>query len=98
MMGIGCVLMGTACAAIHGNTEVLPATLCIIFVVFMQMAANFYYRYYDVANSCGNDIDSRIASHAIKESGGFSKSVVLHVSFLLPCADSQSQPWEAYGR
>lgn len=73
MMGIGCVLMGTACAAIHGNTEVLPATLCMIFVVFMQMAANFYYRYYDIANSCGNAIDSRIASHSTKEPRGILK-------------------------
>jgi len=73
MMGIGCVLMGTACAAIHGNTEVLPATLCMIFVVFMQMAANFYYRYYDIAHSCGNAIDSRIASHSTKEPRGILK-------------------------
>ena len=68
MMGIGCVLMGTACAALRGNTEILPATLCIIFVVLMQMGGNFHYRYYDIVHSCGTEIDSRIANRSSKES------------------------------
>lgn len=67
MMGIGAVLAGTASAAIRGNTEYMPATLCIIFVVCAQMSANMYYRYYDVTHNCGNNIDEGNSSKAVRE-------------------------------
>ncbi|MDE6095877.1 MAG: prenyltransferase [Muribaculaceae bacterium] len=68
MLGIGCVLAGTACAALHGNTEILPASICLIFVVFAQMAGNFYYRYYDLTNSPGAGISQRLEGHSAKDS------------------------------
>ncbi len=73
MMGVGSVLAGTACAGLRGNTEYLPATLCILFVIFAQMAGNFYYRYYDVAHACGSYIDKQIATHSAKGESIFLK-------------------------
>lgn len=48
MMGLGAAAAGTACAAIRGNTEYLPATLCALFAMFMQLAGNFSYRRADL--------------------------------------------------
>lgn len=53
MLGVGSVLAGTGAAAIRGNMDILAASICLLFVVFAQLAANFghYYlevgRYYD---------------------------------------------------
>lgn len=73
MMGTGSVLAGTACAALHGNTEILPASLCLIFVVFVQMAGNFYYRYYDITNSANGAATQRFAGHSSKDSASILK-------------------------
>lgn len=80
MMGVGAVFAGMASAALHGNTEYLPATLCLLFVCFMQLAGNYYYLYYDELHHCGNSIDSHISNtqqmpaNALKE---FSFGVLL---------------------
>ena len=68
MLGIGCVLTGTACAALHGNTEILPASICLIFVMFAQLAGNFYYRYYDLTNSPEHSSHQRFDGHSSKDS------------------------------
>lgn len=60
MMGAGATFAGIASAALHGNTEYLPATLCVIFAIFMQLAGNYYYLYYDETQNCGTFIDSQI--------------------------------------
>lgn len=70
MMGAGSVMAGTACAALRGNTEYLPATLCLVFAIFAQLSANFYYLYYDESNRCGNNIDMHIRSRS--QVNGFS--------------------------
>lgn len=62
MMGVGAVFAGTACAALRGNTEYLPATLCLLFVLFAQLGANFYYQHYDDKYNLGSAIDSQISS------------------------------------
>lgn len=82
MMGIGAVLAGTACAALRGNTEVLPATLCIIFVIFAQLAGNFSYRYFDVSHSCGTEIDNMIAKHSTRNSSYFLREGSIACLFL----------------
>lgn len=66
MLGTGAALSGIACASLTGNSEMLPATLCIIFAIFAQQAGNFYYRFFDIRNQCGKDIDSRIAEKSVK--------------------------------
>ena len=68
MMGIGAVLAGTACASLSGNSELIPATLCLLFVVFAQQGANFYYRYHDMSRNSGGHIDQRIISKSKKGS------------------------------
>lgn len=60
MLGIGSVFAGTACAALRGNAEYLPATLCLLFTVFAQLSGNLYYRSVDVYNSLGANVDSLI--------------------------------------
>ncbi|MBD5358623.1 MAG: prenyltransferase [Bacteroides sp.] len=60
MMGVGAVFAGMAAATLHGNAEYLPATLCLLFVIFMQLAGNYYYLYYDESKNCGTFIDSHI--------------------------------------
>lgn len=46
MLGVGTVFAGTASAAIRGNMEVLMAILCLLFVIFAQLSANFAHNYY----------------------------------------------------
>lgn len=53
IMGIGTVIAGTAAAVVRGNMEVLPATVCLLFAIFLQLGANYFHsycelgRYYD---------------------------------------------------
>lgn len=47
-MGAGTVFAGTAAAAIRGNMEILPASLCLIFVVFVQLTSNFYHAWHEM--------------------------------------------------
>lgn len=61
LTGVGCVLAGCAAASMHGNLEVFPATLCVLFVMFAQLSANIYNRYYDEVNSMGTLVDNLIA-------------------------------------
>ncbi|MDE6335341.1 MAG: hypothetical protein K2L34_02105 [Muribaculaceae bacterium] len=53
MMGVGAVMAGNSSAQIHGNAEFFPATICLIFVIFAQLAANSYTRYREVLYSMG---------------------------------------------
>lgn len=81
MMGAGSVMAGTACAALRGNTEYLPATLCLVFAIFAQLSANFYYLYYDESNRCGNNIDMHIRSRS--QINGFSMLKECSVGMML---------------
>lgn len=82
MMGAGSVMAGTACAALRGNTEYLPATLCLIFVIFAQLSANFYYQYYDETNRCGNNIDNRIHNNSSRQAFPLLKECSIGMFFL----------------
>lgn len=43
MMGCGSVLAGTAAAAIHGNMDILAATVCLLFALVTQLGANYFH-------------------------------------------------------
>lgn len=60
LIGVGAVLAGMGAAGLHGNLEYLPATLCLLFVIFMQLAGNYYYQYYDESGNSGKSIDRKI--------------------------------------
>lgn len=45
LMGVGSVCAGTAAAAIRGNLEILPATVCLLFAAFTQLGANYWHAY-----------------------------------------------------
>ena len=42
LIGIGAVLAGTGAAAIRGNMELLPASLCCLFAVFCQLWVHYF--------------------------------------------------------
>lgn len=44
-MGIAAVFMGSACAVVRGNLEIFSATLTLVFVIFLQLAAQFLVAY-----------------------------------------------------
>ena len=60
LMGIATVLAGTAAAGLHGNLEILPAILCMLFAVFAQGASNLAHRYMDYRTNSGENIDDNI--------------------------------------
>jgi len=62
MVGAGCVLAGTASASLHGNLEIFPATLCLVFAAFAQLAANMANRHHDEVNFLGRIIDMKLST------------------------------------
>ncbi|MDE6577609.1 MAG: prenyltransferase [Muribaculaceae bacterium] len=82
LTGIGAVLAGTACASLSGNSELIPASLCIVFVVFAQLSANFYYRYVDLKRNSGTYIDHRISTKSKKGQFNFLKECSLAMFFI----------------
>lgn len=54
-MGIASVTGGMAAAIAHGNFELLPASTCLIFCVFVQIFSNLAHRYYDEKNGYGEN-------------------------------------------
>lgn len=59
-MGAGSVLAGSAAAALHGNFELLPASLCLLFVFLAQLSGNLYLRLHDNEHNLGGNVDQRI--------------------------------------
>ena len=59
-MGLTCVAAGGAAAAMHGNLEILPLTLCLFFGIFAQLSINFSHRYNDQKYHFGENIDDGI--------------------------------------
>lgn len=45
MLSVGTVCAGTAAAALRGNAEVIPASLCLLFAVIAQIGCNLYHYY-----------------------------------------------------
>lgn len=46
-MGASCVAAGAAAAALHGNLELIPLSICLIFGIAAQFSINFLHRYTD---------------------------------------------------
>lgn len=47
LMSVGAVFAGTASDSLRGNMEILPATLCLLFALFTQMAGNVIHHNFD---------------------------------------------------
>lgn len=54
-LGVASVTAGTAAAAAHGNVEIIPAMLCLLFVVFGQATSNVVHRYFDEKYGLGEN-------------------------------------------
>ena len=78
MMGIGAVLAGNSSAQVHGNAEFFPATICLVFVIFAQLAANCYTRYREVLYSMGYDASLPIRK-ANNTTPGYDKAMFYRV-------------------
>lgn len=70
-LGVASVIAGTAAAEAHGNLEILPAIICLIFALSAQATSNILHRYYDEKHGYGenrsdklvcDDIDSPVDS------------------------------------
>lgn len=78
-MGAATVISGTAAAALHGNLELLPAILCLIFAIFAQTAANIAHRYIDECRNAGENIDDKISGTS---ESGLPTSLILKEGFM----------------
>lgn len=61
-LAVASVTGGSAAAASHGNFEVIPAILCLIFAVFGLFAFNITHRYYDNKYHFGENLDDNIGA------------------------------------
>lgn len=81
LMGAGAVFAGTAAAGLHGNLEYLPATLCLLFVCFMQLAGNYYYLYYEENHTKGWTAGRKMLRHGYEVRGNVSPFMLREFSF-----------------
>lgn len=101
LMGIATVLAGTAAAGLHGNLEILPAILCMLFAVFAQGASNLAHRYMDECTNSGENIDDKISG--VSESGIPTKIIlkkgfisVMLITIMIGCAIATMTGWWAF--
>ncbi len=78
MMGIGAVMGGNSSAQVHGNAEFFPATICLVFVIFAQLAANSYTRYREVLYSMGYNTNDSLRK-ANRTTPGYDKAMFYRV-------------------
>lgn len=64
-LGVASVTAGTAAAAAHGNVEIIPAILCLLFMLFGQATSNVIHRYFDEKYQLGENVDDGI--HAAED-------------------------------
>ncbi len=75
LISLACVVAGTGAAALRGNMELLPATLCLIFAVLSQLSGSFWYCYNDMKarhedlddDDAQSDIDSIPKATVLRE-------------------------------
>ncbi|MCM1152459.1 MAG: prenyltransferase [Muribaculum sp.] len=60
VMSLGVIIAATACAALRGEMEFLPASICLLFAMVTQMTGNFYYYYADASSGLGEAIDDSL--------------------------------------
>lgn len=77
MIGVGCTLAGVAAAEYEGNTEWLPASLCVLFAIFAQLSANFYRRYFIINRSLGAEPSWRIPTAPLNDRAMFTRMTSL---------------------
>lgn len=56
LMSCGAVLAGLTASIVRGGVSIFPALLTLIFAVFLQIAANLRYGYFDMKYSSGENI------------------------------------------
>lgn len=62
LLGAATVVAGTAAARFRGNMELLPASLCLIFTLFSQVAGTYWYNHNEVhRRGTDDEVDSRFS-------------------------------------
>ncbi len=56
-MSVGAVFAGTASDTLRGNMEILPATLCLLFALFAQMAGNVIHHNFDFQHQLNHSLE-----------------------------------------
>ncbi|MDE6804077.1 MAG: prenyltransferase [Muribaculaceae bacterium] len=57
LMSVGSVFAGTASDALRGNMEILPASLCLLFALFTQMAGNIVHHNFDLNHQINHTLE-----------------------------------------
>lgn len=63
MLGAGSVLAGSGAAAIRGYLDILAASICLLFVIFAQLAANFGHYYLEIGRYYANLPRPKLREH-----------------------------------
>lgn len=75
LLGVASVVAGSAAAALRGNLEILPATLCLFFAIFFQVAGTYWHFYIELKRiSHSEDIDDAVRDEVTE---GLPRTVVL---------------------
>lgn len=80
-LGVTAVAAGTAAAAMHGNLEIIPLSICLLFGVAAQLTINFLHRYNDERYHFGENEADGISF----EGSSFSALSVLREAMLGAC-------------
>lgn len=67
-LGFCTAVAGWGAAALHGNFELLPAILCLLFALFAQAGANIFHRYRDCLNDSAENVDAGLYEYDSRES------------------------------
>lgn len=59
-LGIASVIAGAAAAAAHGNLELYPALVCVVFAIFAQCTSNVMHHYFDAKHGYGENEEDDI--------------------------------------
>ncbi len=104
LMGLGTVFAGTAAAAIRGNMEILPASICLIFVIFTQLSANYYHAYNGYTNYINSLPPSRLEKAKMRENPlaqrvlkeAFNACLILSLMIGITIMTMCRNPWSAF--
>lgn len=72
LLGTGSVFGGCAAAVSHGNLEIMPAFLCLLFVWTSQLASNIGYSFQDYRNGNTKNILTASDGHVFPSIAGIS--------------------------
>lgn len=77
LMSCGAVLAGLTASIVRGGVSIFPALLTLLFALFLQIAANFRYGFYDMKYSSGENIGGSMSANGRGVRGDKSRKMFL---------------------